>query len=133
MLSATSAILISPLLCIFALAAPLICNFSCPASDTDSHVLIRRPNAIPFVSDYSLFECIYGVHGNIDVEIHTCSYDKVSGKQILSYAANHCPEEAISCSGLDSPLFSSEGEKTEDVSWVENGRWLLHMKEHPSG
>jgi hypothetical protein len=35
------------------------CTYSCPSTDNLGQALLERPLAIPYQSDYSIFECVY--------------------------------------------------------------------------
>ncbi|KAF8153435.1 hypothetical protein B0H34DRAFT_625906, partial [Crassisporium funariophilum] len=120
------------------------CTFSCPPTDMRERTLVKQPHAIGFDSFYSIFECIYMSPAQKPVQ-HTCSYLKTTGLQILGSINDNCHPTAIPCAdptsistGTDSDvaaspngkaLFSNE-DKEYLLPWVENGRYLLFLKEH---
>ncbi|TFK35944.1 hypothetical protein BDQ12DRAFT_610810 [Crucibulum laeve] len=46
-------------------SAPIGCSYSCPTTDLEGRVLVHSPHAIPFISNYSIFECMYVLPLNI--------------------------------------------------------------------
>ncbi|PPR05342.1 hypothetical protein CVT26_011605 [Gymnopilus dilepis] len=132
------------------------CLFSCPELDLQSWPLVKRPWTIGWDSYYSIFECVYAIrrpNPTPELTEHKCSYDKnlptqkQSGLQRLAAAGDNCPPQAVPCpptgssepqgDGLDAasealhaPKFSNQ-ESDETPPWVENGRFLLWMSEHP--
>ncbi|KAF8981283.1 hypothetical protein BDQ17DRAFT_1291199 [Cyathus striatus] len=120
-----------PVLALMAMGAPTSCEYSCPGADENGQSLLARPYAIPLVSEYSIFECIYGVPQS-SAPVRTCSYDKVTGAEALSAEGNGCPPHAHPCGEVESPLFSKqEGDKAEIPSWVEAGRYMFYVRQHP--
>ncbi|KAF7777750.1 hypothetical protein Agabi119p4_3822 [Agaricus bisporus var. burnettii] len=103
------------------------CTFFCPSQDELGQALLTQPLAIPYQSDYSVFECVYG-EGISDPETHSCFYIKSDGKHALDGQKDQCPAHAIPCSNAPGS-FSSYG-KPEVPAWIENGRSLLYLKEN---
>jgi len=117
------------------------CKFSCPPRNTLSWSLVKRKHAVGWDSYYTLFECVYAVpekDSDLSISEWKCSYDKRTGHQTLSAAGDNCPPEAIPCPSFSAgqdiaqaqmPMFSNFA-KDEIPPWVENGRFLLWLKEH---
>lgn len=74
------------------------CTFFCPSQDELGQALLTQPLAIPYQSDYSVFECVYvqgyplhqylmGIcrygEGISDPETHSCFYIKVLNVNFL--------------------------------------------------
>ncbi|KIM36226.1 hypothetical protein M413DRAFT_31825 [Hebeloma cylindrosporum] len=121
---------------------PASCTFSCPAVDSVSRPLVKRPHAVGFNSHYSIFECAYHTRGEPRDFERKCSYYKETGLKALSATDDDCPPNAVPCpeahstsaAGLGrpptrNPMFSNF-EKDEVPSWVVGGRYLLYLKEH---
>ncbi|KAF8977749.1 hypothetical protein BDQ17DRAFT_117477 [Cyathus striatus] len=69
------------------------------------------------------------VYQNDGYPKHKCSYLKSTGKQILSYAGNNCPDQAIAYEDNKPRLFSSTDEdKHERPPWVVDGTYHLMMR-----
>ncbi|KAH9474363.1 hypothetical protein JR316_0012821 [Psilocybe cubensis] len=122
------------------------CTFSCPPENLASWKLVKRPFALGFDTFYTIFDCVYAtLHPTPDdiVSERKCSYNKHTGSQALEAAGDNCPPQAIPCPDPPSPdsdaqstqahqepLFSNiKGE--EVLPWVEGGRYLLYLSEHP--
>ncbi|KAJ3558538.1 hypothetical protein NP233_g11491 [Leucocoprinus birnbaumii] len=111
---------------------PLACSYSCPDADAAGQPLLKRMLAIPYVSDYSIFECVYG-EVNPNPKTRSCFYRKVDGMHALGYEGDGCSTEALPCSADEAEQghFSSPG-NPEVPAWIQNGRNLLYYKEnHP--
>lgn len=52
-----------------------------------------------------------------------------TGDQRLGFAGDGCPQAAVPCQG-GVGIFSDK-ERNEVPPWVETGRYLLYLKEHP--
>ncbi|KAF9051557.1 hypothetical protein BJ165DRAFT_1524487 [Panaeolus papilionaceus] len=122
--------------------APIDCTFSCPPTDLQGGVLVKRPNAIGFNSHYSIFECVYLLKSAEPTPTeHTCSYWKEYGEQILGSIGDNCSPKAVPCPNLaegqhidtaNPPLFSHQ-EKAEVLPWFDSIRYPLWLKEHHRG
>ncbi|KXN87051.1 hypothetical protein AN958_09397 [Leucoagaricus sp. SymC.cos] len=111
----------------FTQAQPTACTFSCPDTDVRGQALLKHVLAVPWKSDFSVFECVYG-EVDINPKAHSCFYSKMDGKHKLSAGKDECPVEAIPCTGTAN-RFSSPGHP-EVPAWIENGRYLLYLKEN---
>ncbi|KAM6501027.1 ectomycorrhiza-regulated small secreted protein [Amanita muscaria] len=109
---------------------PSPCEYSCPGKNQNEWELWNTPTALGWDSAYSIFECMYSTIENHKQNKRTCSYYKTNGKQALGYAGDACPPQAIECSTVETPLFSTQG-KYETPPWVEHGRELAHLMGHP--
>ncbi|KAF9446092.1 hypothetical protein P691DRAFT_623634, partial [Macrolepiota fuliginosa MF-IS2] len=100
--------------------------YSCPPADESGQALLKHTLAVPRESDYSIFECVYGIP-NPSPATQSCFYNKLHGGQVLGARADACPDEAPCLETTGS--FSSQGHP-EVPPWIENGRWLLHVMEN---
>ncbi|KAF9470838.1 hypothetical protein BDN70DRAFT_869509 [Pholiota conissans] len=107
------------------------CKFSCPELDLLAQPLVKRANAIGHNSFYSVFECFYFSAESRSMA-HKCSYDKTTGAHRLGYRDDQCPPSAVPCENNEErpPKFSNFEDGLDVPPWVENGRYLLYLKEH---
>ncbi|KAF5349659.1 hypothetical protein D9756_008778 [Leucocoprinus leucothites] len=112
----------------FAQAQPTVCTYSCPDTNAIGQALLHRILAIPYESDYSVFQCVYG-EVNANPKTQSCFYNKANGKHALGHEKDGCPAQATPCSSGAEDLFSSPGHP-EVPAWIENGRYLLYLKEN---
>ncbi|KAF8232725.1 hypothetical protein L208DRAFT_1396951 [Tricholoma matsutake] len=101
--------------------------YTCPEADNNGYVLMGSPYALPPEGSYSIFDCVYGLP-KTETKPHTCHYYKVSGEYGLGSEHTSCPRQAPTCLAVGAPRFSAL--EKEELTWVENGRHLLWLKEH---
>ncbi|KIK06063.1 hypothetical protein K443DRAFT_90170 [Laccaria amethystina LaAM-08-1] len=128
------------------------CVYSCPQRDGENRGLIAKVDALGYEQGYSIFECVYAAPEEYN-NARTCWYYKTSGKQALRSKAISCPAQAPSCESPSSsvsytssasnpptqyhkmpakPLFSKQDDIIPEIpTWVETGRYMLWLKEHP--
>lgn len=133
----------------FALAAPNpspespstfngTCTFSCPLTDANGQKLVGLPGAIPYDSAYSIFECVYPLaEPTPGRRVHTCSYDKATGRNVLSSSVDDCAQQALPCSSSPDAAGESSNSNTpprfsylkyEMPGWVEFNRYTMNLR-----